>query len=80
MTAICQSWPNYHDIWRHNLALWTSKVNQIQHLQVADNDTLVSYDVTALFTNVPLEETKKAFYGNWFNDTHDLNITEADIT
>ena len=55
-------------------------VEEIQHLQVADNDTLVSYDVTALFTNVPLEETiqilaKKAFDGNWFNDTHNLNIT-----
>ena len=54
-------------------------VEEIQHLQVADNDTLVSYDVTALFTNVPLEETiqilaKKAFDGNWFNDTHNLNI------
>ena len=30
---------------------------EIQHLQIGDNDFLVSYDVTALFTNVPLEET-----------------------
>ena len=30
---------------------------EIQHLQINENDFLVSYDVTALFTNVPLEET-----------------------
>ena len=52
-------------------------VEEIQHLQVAENDILVSYDVTALFSNVPLKETteilaKKAFDGNWFNDTHKL--------
>ena len=45
---------------------------------------LTSYDVTALFTNVPLEETiqtlaKKAVNGNWFNDTHNLNICEGDL-
>ena len=57
---------------------------EIQHLQIGDNDFLVSYDVTALFTNVPLEETiqilaKKAFNGNWFNNTHNLNICEGDL-
>ena len=50
----------------------------------SENDFLVSYDVTALFTNVPLEETirilaKKAFNGNWFNNTHNLNICEGDL-
>ncbi|XP_078368307.1 uncharacterized protein LOC144652167 [Oculina patagonica] len=45
---------------------------------------MVSYDVTALFTNVPLEKTikilaKKAFNGNWFNNTHNLNISEGDL-
>ena len=59
-------------------------VEEIQHLQVADNDTLVSYDTTALFTIVPLEETiqilsKKVFDGNWFNDPHTLSITNADL-
>ena len=44
----------------------------------------MSYDVTALFTNVPLEETiqilsKKAFNGNWFNNTHSLNICEGHL-
>lgn len=57
---------------------------EIQHLQVANNDILVSYDVTALFTNVPLEETiqilaKKAFNENWFNRTYNLDIGEADL-
>ena len=58
---------------------------EIQHLQIGGNDFLVSYDVTALFTNVPLEETiqilaKKPFNGNWFNNTHNLNICEGDLT
>jgi len=55
---------------------------EIQHLQIGDDNFLVSYDVTALFTNVPLEETiqilaKKSFNGNWFNNTHNLNISEG---
>ena len=43
------------------------------------NDILVSYDVTALFTNVPLKETidilvNKAFSNDWFNQTYGLNL------
>ena len=39
------------------------------------NDILVSYDVSSLFTTVPLDETihilvEKAFTNNWFNVTH----------
>ena len=57
---------------------------EIQHLQIGENDFLVSYDVTALVTKVPLEEiirtlAKKAFNGNWFNNTHNLNICEGDL-
>ena len=45
---------------------------------------LVSFDVSSLFTNVPLDETitilaKKAFTENWFNETYDLNIKESDL-
>ena len=45
---------------------------------------MVSYDVTALFTNVPVHETitilvEKAFSGNWFNDTYDLNLTKDQL-
>ena len=57
---------------------------EIQHLPVDENDFLVSYDVTALFTNVPLDETinllaDKAFNDNWFNNTHNMNITKDDL-
>ena len=49
------------------------------------NDILVSYDVCALFTNVPLDETieiiaEKAFKNNWFNETHGLNLTKTGLT
>ena len=45
---------------------------------------MVSYDVSSLFTNVPLDETidilaRKAFENNWFNDTYDLNLTRSDL-
>ena len=57
---------------------------ETQHLQIGDNGFLVSYDVTALFTNVPLEETiqilaKKAFNGDWLSNTHNPNICEEDL-
>ena len=53
-------------------------------MSLDENDILVSYDVTALFTNVPLTETinllaKRAFVNNWFNSQYDLNITESDL-
>ena len=40
---------------------------EIQHLQIGENDFLVSYDVTALFTNVPLEKTNQILAKNAFN-------------
>ena len=48
---------------------------EIHGLDLNEDDILVSYDVSALFTNVPLEETiqilaNKAFTRNWFNETH----------
>jgi len=57
---------------------------EIQHLSIDENDFLVSYDVTALFTNVLLDETihllvDKAFDDNWFNNTHNLDITKDDL-
>ena len=49
-----------------------------------ESDILVSYDVSSLFTNVPLQETfeilaDKAFIDNWFNKTHNLNISKPDL-
>ena len=57
---------------------------EVQELQFNENDILVSYDVSVLFTNVPLKETiqildNKAFSQNWFNETHNHNITQEDL-
>ena len=46
----------------------------------------MSYDVSSLLTNVPLEETiqilrpaDKAFTNHWFNETHHLNLSIMDL-
>ena len=36
-------------------------VNQVQSLQINGSDILVSYDLSSLFTNVPLDETIQIF-------------------
>jgi len=43
-------------------------------------ESLVSYDLTSLFTNAPLEETiqilaGEAFVQDWFNETHGLDLS-----
>lgn len=53
-------------------------VNQVQSLQINGSDILVSYDLSSLFTNVPLDEiiqmlAEKAFNDDWFSKTHKLN-------
>ena len=57
---------------------------ELQEIDIDANDILVSYDVSSLFTNVPLEDTiqilaDKAFTNNWFNSTHNLNISRSDL-
>ena len=57
---------------------------EIRNASFHDNDIIVSYDVTSLFTNVPLDETisllaEKAFTNNWFNTTYNLNITKCGL-
>ena len=52
---------------------------EIRNLSDNEDDILVSYDVTALFTNLPLDETinilvNKAFADDWFNKTCGLNL------
>ena len=42
------------------------------------------FDVSSLFTNVPVNETikilaERAFKDNWFKKEHDLNITKTDL-
>ena len=59
-------------------------VNEVQSLELNRGDILVSYDVTSLFTNVPLDETiqilaDKAFNDDWFNKTHELNLSRDQL-
>ena len=56
-----------------------SFADEIRNLSLNETDILVSYDVSSLFTNVPLQETieilpDRTFVDNWFNKTHHLNI------
>ena len=53
-------------------------------MEINDQDLLVSYDVSSLFTNVPVDETiealaEKAFENDWFNKEHGLNITKTNL-
>ena len=59
-------------------------VNEVHELVITNEDILVSYDVSSLFTNVPLEETiellaDKAFINNCFNETYHLNLNKLDL-
>ena len=59
-------------------------VNEVHELVINNGDILVSYDVSSLFTNEPLEETlqllaDKAFINNWFNETYHLNLNKLDL-
>jgi len=56
----------------------------IRNTSILVNHILVSYDVRALFTNVPAPKTitilvEKAFSDNWFSDTYDLNHTKDQL-
>ena len=56
----------------------------MQELRISPGNILVSYNVSSLFTNVPLDETieilaDKAFRDNWFNSAYDLNISKQDL-
>ena len=53
-------------------------------MEINEHEILVSYDVSSLFTNVPVDETiksiaERAFENNWFNEEHSLNITKSDL-
>ncbi|XP_022788722.1 uncharacterized protein LOC111328527 [Stylophora pistillata] len=59
-------------------------VDALHDIEVDDRCVLVSYDITSLFTNVPVDETiailaEKAFQDNWFNKEHILSITKAEL-
>ena len=59
-------------------------MNEIQQLSINNGDILVSYDVSSLFTNVPLDETIQllidmAFTNNWFNETYEIHLSSQDL-
>lgn len=58
--------------------------DKLVDLKLDENGILVSYDVTSLFTNVPVDETielvtTKAFENDWFNKTYNLSLTTAGL-
>ena len=58
--------------------------DEIRDVHIESEHLLRSYDVTAVFTNVPLNETihvllDKAFTDDWFNKTHDLTLERAQL-
>ena len=68
----------------HTIGDIFSFADDLQEMEISDHDILVSYDVSVLFTNVPVDETigipaRKAFQDDWFNKEYNLNITEADL-
>ena len=59
-------------------------MQSVQSLVINRGDILVSYNVTSLFSNVPLDETiqilaDKAFNDDWFNKTHVLNLSRDQL-
>ena len=49
-----------------------------------EDEILVSYHVSSLFTNVPVDETieilvQKAFHEEWFNNNYNLALKESDL-
>ena len=58
--------------------------DELRETKINDHDILVLYDVSSLFTNVPVDETidsiaERAFKNDWFNKEHDLNITKSEL-
>ena len=61
-----------------------SFADELNDMTVNDENIMVSYDVTSLFTNVPLHETinilvEKAFTDNCHTTTYNLNISRQDL-
>ena len=57
-------------------------VNEVQSLEFNRDHIPVSYDITSLFTNVPLDETilaDKAFHDDWFYKIHELNLSRDQL-
>ena len=62
-----------------------SFTDEIKNTRIKSDHILVSYDVSTLFTNVPLKETidilvDKAFENEWFNKTHSMQLKKHQLT
>jgi len=60
-------------------------IDDIKNTDIDPNHILVSYDVSALFTNAPLKETidilvDKVFEGDWFNNTYSMQLQKHQLT
>ena len=59
--------------------------DELQEMEINEHDLLVLYDVSSVFTNVPVDEiiegkfAERAFENNWFSEEHSLNITKSDL-
>lgn len=62
----------------HTTGDFFSFTDDLQKMEISDHDPLVSFDVTALFTNVPVDETIGILARKAFKE-YNLNITEADL-
>ena len=56
----------------------------VRNVNIQEGDIFVSYDVSSLFTNVPVDETidilvERAFNNDWFNKTHGTNLQPAQL-
>ena len=68
----------------HTVSDIFSFADDLHGMEIDEHDILVSYDVSSLFTNVPVDETikilaEKVFEDDWFNKEYDLNTTKTDL-
>ena len=57
---------------------------ELRKKEIQDGEILVPYDVSSLFTNVPVDETvqilvDQAFHNKWFNKTYRLQLERSDL-
>jgi len=58
--------------------------DELQEMEINEHDLLVLYDVSSVFTNVPVDETiegiaERAFENDWFGEEHSLDIEKSDL-
>ena len=58
--------------------------DELHEMEINEHNILVSYDLSSLFTNVPVYETmesmaERVFQNNWFNEENSINITKSDL-